>query len=417
MIVRPAALRLPSVDGPTAARFCLAHADPAGDPGQLRDVARYLARTGQAVRASVAELRGIGLAASSWCGSAADAFRAAIEEPKRAHIDEIPPRYEGYAAAVNDYAGDLSRSMDLIRQARVAVQDALAAHARTAHVPAAQASQYAARGATDAECLAAAQRYAMAYNDWVDAADRCIGRLAHTDRRDHLHNPHGWHAVADAVSSVFGDISTLTAALGVLALAICPLAAPVLFAASAVTAGVTLAADLDRRYGYGEEVSIADLAVDALGCIPAVGIARGAAAAGHAAGSAEHAADALADGASAFLRPIGASYRASFSSARAAAETMAKHGVTFRAPALPGWRTTVAGLEEHGQNVVQVPAAWAAHASDDHRSGEAYWPEVWRAPFRVEWRPLDDALPQGPSRVMLELALPTVALLDRLGRQ
>jgi hypothetical protein len=415
MIVRPAALRLPSLDGPIAARFFLNQADPAGDPEQLRDVARYLARTAQAVRANVAELRGIGQAASSWCGTAADAFRATIEEPRRAHIDDIPPRYEGYAAALTDYAADLSRSTALIRQARVGVQDALAGHARAAHTS--QASAHPTVDATAADCLAAAQRYAAAYNDWVDAADRCIGRLTHTDRSDHLHNRHGWHAVTDAVSSVFGDISTLTAALGVLALAICPVAAPVLFAAAVATAGVTLAADLDRRYQYGEEVSLADLAVDALGCIPVAGTVRGAAAAGRAARSAEHAADALADGVPAFLRPIGASYQVSFSSARTAAETMATHGVTFRAPALPGWRPVVAGLEEHGQNVLQGPAAWAANASDNHRSGEAYWPDVWRAPFRVEWRPLDHALPQGVPRVMFEVAVPTVALLHGLAAQ
>jgi uncharacterized protein YukE len=411
MIVRPAALRLPSFDGPAAARFCLAHADPAGDPERLREVARHLARTAQTVRASVAELRSLGRAASSWCGTAADAFQAAIEEPKRAHIDDLPPRYEGYAAALSDYAAELTRAVEFVRQARAAVRDALAAHARA--TPAGQHPG----GATAAGCLAAAQRYAAAYNDWVDAADRCISRLTRTDRSDHLHNPHGWHAVVDAAAGVFGNISTLSAALGVLALAICPVAAPILFAVSTATAGVTLAADLDRRYQRGEDVSLADLAVDALGCIPAVDTVRGAAAAGRAARSAEHATDAVTDGAAAFVRPVAASYRATFASAGTAFQTIAKDGLTFRAPALPGWRPLVAGLDKHGQNVAQVPAAWAANASDNHRPGKAFWPEAWQAPFRVEWRPLDEALPPGPARVMVEVVVPDLAVLNRLGAQ
>ena len=70
--------------------------------------------------------------------------------------------------------------------------------------------------------MLAAGRYKRGYDQWVADVNRCVDRLAVVDATDHLHNPHGWHAAVDTAARVFGDMSTITAVLGVVALAACP---------------------------------------------------------------------------------------------------------------------------------------------------------------------------------------------------
>ena len=197
--------------------------------------------------------------AHCWCGEAGHAFSAKLAEPSEAHLDEVPARYEGYAAALSSYGEQVDEAHLDLGAAQAAAADAVRAYGVIIARPGAPPS--AVREAEQA-CLFAASRYRHRYDQWVTDINRCVGQLAVVDDADQLHNPHGWHAAVDVAAQVCGDVSTITAVLGVVALAACPPAAPILFAASMVTSGGALAADTDRKVQFGEHVTLTDLAFD-----------------------------------------------------------------------------------------------------------------------------------------------------------
>ena len=265
-------LELPLGNPVLAAAMCAAIALPAGSGEELRAVAAALRRTAEALRSVLQQLRALAQPGSLWCGEASQAFSAKLAEPSEAHLDEVPVRYEGYAAALTSYAVQVDEARLELGAAQAAAADAVRAHDVIIARPGAPPS--AVRDAEQA-CLFAASRYRHRYDQWVVDVNRCVDQLAVVDDADQLHNPHGWHAAIDVAAQVCGDVSTITAVLGVVALAVCPPAAPILFAASMVTSGGALAADTDRKVQYGEHVTITDLAFDSVGALPLAGAARG----------------------------------------------------------------------------------------------------------------------------------------------
>ena len=266
-------LDLPLSSPVLAATMCAALASPAGHGGELRAIAAALRGTAEALRRALRQLRSIAQPGSLWCGEAGRAFSAKLAEPSEARLDEVPARYDGYAAALSSYAAQVDQAHRDLAAAQSAAADAVRAYGVIVARPGAPPST-AVRDAEQA-CLLAASRYQRGYDQWVADVNRCVDQLAVVDNSDHLHNPHGWHAAVDVAARVFGDVSTITAVLGVVAIAACPPAAPALFATSMVTSGVALGADVDRSVQFKEHVTAVDLAFDAFGAMPLAGAARG----------------------------------------------------------------------------------------------------------------------------------------------
>lgn len=279
--------------GVAAAQACL-DADPPRPPGSADEFVSTANRLGliaQALRDALATLARIADDGSVWTGQAADAFWTLLRDPQRAHYDQVPERYDGYARALRAYAADLSGHQASVDGARTGVQAALDAYRRvvaTAPPPPQSLSTSTSftmpTPDTDPrhicaiqECAAAARRFQTAYNAWIAAAAACQHAVKKVDG-DKLHNPHGasavpgaidtaFHAVVDAVATVADAASTLTGILALITLPWPPVAGFLLLV-STLTSGVQLAADLDRRMQYGEKVTGADFAFDALGTVP-----------------------------------------------------------------------------------------------------------------------------------------------------
>lgn len=288
-------IQLPG-SGIEAATACLAvdPARPPGFPDEFYDAATRLGQRAQALRDVLDKLRAVNATEGVWTGDAADAFRNVIRDAHRSHYDQVPVRYDGYARALRQYATTLSGHQAAIDGARADVQAALDAYRRAqtsappmkpgvstcppsySHLPGLPAPGPACVAVID-DCLAAARRFQLAYNDWVDAVTTCEHAIERVDD-DKLHNPHGSHAAAHALNvgfHTFVDLSaeladlvaSLSAVLAVLTLWN-PVLAGVLLEISTIASMAKLVADGTRKLAYGEHVSLSDLAFDALGSIP-----------------------------------------------------------------------------------------------------------------------------------------------------
>jgi hypothetical protein len=180
-------------------------------------------------------------------------------------------------------------------------------------------------------------------------------------------------------------MSTITAVLGVVALAACPPAAPALFATSMVTSGVALGADIDRSAQFGEHVTPTDLALDALGAMPLAGAARGMRSAVRAATHAPAEASRAGVAVRAYGRALGRAYRNDVwrEPVQAVQEAKAAGGA-FR----PATRPTAARFRD---NVDELGSVGASCVQDtvDHRD-EGYVRAAVRSPARVAWTPMAD---------------------------
>jgi uncharacterized protein YukE len=103
-------LELPLGNPVLAAAMCAAIALPAGSGEELRAVAAALRRSAEALGGALRQLRGIAQPGALWCGEASQAFSAKLAEPSEAHLDEVPVRYEGYAAALTSYAAQVDEA-------------------------------------------------------------------------------------------------------------------------------------------------------------------------------------------------------------------------------------------------------------------------------------------------------------------
>lgn len=375
-------LELPLGNPVLAAAMCAAIALPAGSGEELRAVAAALRRSAEALGGALRQLRGIAQPGSLWCGEASQAFSAKLAEPSEAHLDEVPVRYEGYAAALTSYAAQVDEARLDLGAAQAAAADAVRAHGVIIARPGAPPA--AVRDAEQA-CLFAASRYRHRYDQWVTDVNRCVDQLAVVDDADQLHNPHGWHAAVDVAAQVCGDVSTITAVLGVVALAACPPAAPILFAASMVTSGGALVADTDRKVQYGEHVTLTDLAFDSFGALPLAGAARGVRSAVRAATHAPATASRTTTAVRAYGRAVGRAYRNDLwrEPVEAAQEAKAA-GSVFRPATRPM-------PERFRDNLDEVGSVGASCVQDtvEHRE-EGYVHAAARSPLRVVWTPITD---------------------------
>ncbi|MEP6599761.1 MAG: hypothetical protein ABJB98_10000 [Actinomycetota bacterium] len=382
MILCPPHLDLPG-DPTMAALFCLASSAPAGDAEIIRATARAFAQTADELQAALRHLGTVARDTSHWTGDAATAFRTAINAPTALHLDEVPDRYRAYARVLTAYAGQLEQAQVALSPARARVEDAVRAYQA---VHAAASGQPGALDAARQECGASARAFAAEFDAWADAATRCVHGLRTIDRSDHLHNPHGWHALVDAASTVMGDVSTMTGVLGILALAICPPAAAVLLAVSAASSGVAVAADLDRAYGFGEDVALTTLASDALGVVPMGAAATATKAGVRAARRATRAAGASASGLA--RAAFAAEWKQSMITAPRAAITSMRTGhVALSKPALGPT------LTRFGQNPDALAGFGASSGIDTYENRrEGLVRAGVRSPFRVVWKPISDAI-------------------------
>lgn len=377
-------LDLPLGSPVLAATICAALASPAGYGDELRAIAATLRGTADALRSALRQLRSIAQPGSLWRGEAGRAFSAKLAEPSEAHLDEVPARYDGYAAALSGSAFRVDEARRDLAAAQSAAADAVRAYGVIVARPGAPPSA-AIRDAEQA-CLLAASRYQRGYDQWVADVNRCVDQLAVVDTTDHLHNPHGWHAAVDAAARVFGDMSTITAVLGVAALAVCPPAAPVLFATSMVTSGVALGADIDRSVQFGEHVTAADLAFDAFGALPLAGAARGMRSAVRAATHAPAGASQAGVAMRAYGRTLGRAYRNDLwrEPMQAVQETKAAAGGALR----PATRPMAARFRDNLDEVGSVGAS-CVRDTVEHRD-EGYARAAVRSPARVAWTPVAD---------------------------
>ena len=287
-------LELPAV-GATAANACLS-VDPPRPPGsscEFSAAAARLSRTAQAFRDALNALGRIAADGSGWTGDAADGFRHILKDPQRSHLDQVPERYDGYARALREYASGLDAHQAGIDSARAGVQSALDAyHRATAAAPDPRRTTSFGiplpdndprHGGAVEQCATSARQFQAAYNDWIDSARRCQQAIKRVDA-DKLHNPHGMHVVVDVVANAAELLSNLTAVLALICLPYPPLAL-VFLEVSSVLSLVELAADIDRKVQYHENVTGADFALDALGAIPLIKPVREGVAAGRAAKS------------------------------------------------------------------------------------------------------------------------------------
>jgi uncharacterized protein YukE len=267
-------LELPG-DGLAAAAACLT-ADPPGPPGSSGEfyaAANRLGRRAQALRDVLAKLGAIAASEGVWTGEAADTFRRLLTDAHRAHYDQVPERYDGYARALREYGALIEQHQARIDGARADVQSAVDAYDRATAAAAARgtATGQASVAATAcrpalSECHAAAHRFRAAYNDWVDSVTRCERAIERVDC-DALHNPHGAHVAVHVVANLSAVLSNLTAVLALATLPWPPVA--ILFlAVSSATSLIEFGADITRAAAWHEKVTLGDLAFDALGSIP-----------------------------------------------------------------------------------------------------------------------------------------------------
>ena len=270
------------------------------------------------------------------------------------------------------------------------------------------------------ECLAAARQFQSTYNDWVDAANRCIRGLKNIDTHDKLHNPHGIHAAVDSVSQMMNELGGLSAVLALVSLALCPELAVVFFAISTAATAVKLAADTGRELINGEHVGWRTFAFDALGSIPVAGPAKGAAAAAKEARAAKGLPGSPTESAAGQRRSANSSGASttprSTASRLQALRELAEDG---RRLASPSWARTGATMTDTSkQDLLGYPASYADDAWTNHRHG---WAQAlgWSA-FRVTWAPIGEVVPSGASDAARKSFVPLGNLprvLHELGAQ
>jgi uncharacterized protein YukE len=380
MILRYPHLDLPS-HGPLAAAVCAETTRPPGSSADLRAAAAALARTAQALRDTLAKLRAISTDDSSWSGAAAESFRAAVKEPAKSHINQVPERYDGYAHQLIGYASTLDSAQASFDLLRARAQDALNAYR------VAKAGGHAADCA-EQECRAAALKFQASYNEWIDAANRCIDGLKSVDKHDKLHNPHGIHAAADVVSSAMGELSSLSSVLALVSLPICPELAVLLLAISTGASVGKFAADATRE-AYGEDVDWKAFAFDALGSLPIAGTAKGVLAATRQARAAEGVGARFGGAARAFAKHMGRHYRHSLVRDPAAALRELDDGGGIAASARrTSWSRTRETLRDTDKQELLLDPLSAANDAWENR--ERGWGRATAGGVvHVTWRPVE----------------------------
>jgi uncharacterized protein YukE len=277
-------------DGLLAARVCLGQRTPAGDPAQLRMVARRSAAWAADLRRVAATLLSC-TETPVWRGAAHLAF---VEQLRGSapSMTGTAERYEHYAGALNAYAGTLDEIGPLL----VATRNRLRQRYDEVAAPRGSGMAGAPSGQPvpdTADLLSLAGTFKAGYDRWADALDRCESALSQADGADPARDRHGvaafGHRFAGAVGAVLSPfeqavlhpslhnlsscLSTLNAGLTVLGLGllfVCPAAGAACLAAATVLAVAQLAVDSARRE-RGEQVSAGSLGFDLAAAIPVGG--------------------------------------------------------------------------------------------------------------------------------------------------
>jgi uncharacterized protein YukE len=280
-------------DGLLAARVCLSQRTPAGDPIQLRSVAR---RSG----GWAADLRRVAATLLSctetpvWSGAAHRAFVADLRESTPS-MTATAERYERYAGALNAYAGVLDETGPLLVTTRNRLRqryDELASQGFG--TTGFGVGALTAGSAPDtADLLPLAGTFKAGYDRWADALDRCTAALSQADLSDPARERHGFaefaHQVTGAVGAVvspfeqavlhpslrnlsncFQALNVDLTVLGLGLLFICPAVGAACLAAATVLAVAQLAVDSARRE-RGEPVSAGSLGFELAAAVPVGG--------------------------------------------------------------------------------------------------------------------------------------------------
>jgi hypothetical protein len=287
------------VQGLQAARLCLAHRVPSGDPVRLRAAARRAGAFAWELRRGAEMLLG-DVGSGSWRGIAQQSLAAQL----RSHAPELTAtadRYDRYADALFSYAGVLDETAAQLHAARRQLQqgsDQLASRQRSALLSPLAGSCPAAPADPGADLLPVARAFKANYDRWADGLDRCIRALGQVGGSEQSHHLHGlWafgHEVGHAVSKVVSpfeqavlhpSLDNLSACLGELnvgltvvglgLLFICPPAGAACLAVATVLAVAQLAVDSACRLN-GESVSNTSLGLELAAAIPLGGNAFGA---------------------------------------------------------------------------------------------------------------------------------------------
>ena len=286
----PDRFELPA-DGLPAARLCLAQRVPAGDPTRLRAVARRSGALAAELRRT-ADVLLSSVESSLWRGAAHQALVAQL----RLHAPQLSvtaDRYDGYATALNSYAGvldDTAGQLIGIRRHLQRRSDELASRGGVS-----SAALAAAVADPSAELLPLARAFKAGYDRWTEGLERCVRALRCVDEHDPTRDLHGFsafshqlgHAAATAlspfeqavlhpslrnVSACLGELNAGLSVLGLGLLFICPPAGAACLAAATVLAVAQLAVDSTRR-AHGESVSATSLGLELAAAIPLGGSA------------------------------------------------------------------------------------------------------------------------------------------------
>ena len=277
--------------GLPAARVCLAQRVPAGDPEQLRAVARRSGSLAAQLRRT-ADVLLSGVESSLWRGPAHQALLAQlrVHAPRLAATAE---RYDGYAAALTGYAGVLDDTAGQLAGLRRQLQqrsDELTSRCGAALPDTAALSGAGPGPDPGAELLPLARAFKAGYDRWADGLQRCIRALSCVDEHDPTRDLHGFsafshqlgHAAVEAlspfeqavlhpslrtISACLGELNVGLSLLGLGLLFICPPAGAACLAAATVLAVAQLAVDSTRR-AHGEPVPTTSLGLEMAAAIP-----------------------------------------------------------------------------------------------------------------------------------------------------
>jgi uncharacterized protein YukE len=238
---------------------------PGSAPELVYAAARDLRANASVLRAVLERVRRLGQEQAFWTGSAADQFAQTVANAPK-HIDAVCSRYEGYAVILEDYAAILVHVRAGIPRRQRQLDEA----GRRLNPCGTAAEQQLARDGA----LAVYESLRGEYEALHTAAETAARRLHRLDDASALQNPQGWHALANSASSAFNTLAQFSVYAGLLAIVICPAAAPIFFAAAAAFSAAQLATDVVRSTTLGEQVSLTRFADATIGVVPFTGLAK-----------------------------------------------------------------------------------------------------------------------------------------------
>lgn len=287
----PDRFELPAHGAP-AVQLCLAQRMPADDAARVRWVARRSGAFAAELRHTTGTLLSR-VESGLWRGPAHQALVSQLRS-QAPQLSATADRYDGYATALNSYAGVLDDTAGELLVLRRRLQERSAELASRCD-GAAQSAAGVLAPDPNAELLPLARAFKASYDRWADGLDRCIRALRWVDGHDPTRDLHGFEVVThqlghvaaaaarpfeqvvrhpslSAVSACLGELNAGLSVLGLGLLFICPPVGAACLAAATVLAVAQLAVDSTRR-AHGESVSNASLGWELAAAVPLGGSA------------------------------------------------------------------------------------------------------------------------------------------------